>query len=54
MGTDSRTENKLPDTDEDGICDEVEVNGYYVKNNTVFPSTKEGSTRRKRINQARI
>ncbi|MDT2264561.1 hypothetical protein P7H12_14605 [Paenibacillus larvae] len=36
MGTDSRTEeNKQPmlDTDDDGICDEWEVNGYYVKNN---------------------
>ncbi|MDT2293849.1 hypothetical protein P7H15_14870 [Paenibacillus larvae] len=47
MGTDSRTEeNKQPmlDTDDDGICDEWEVNGYYVKNNiAVFPWPKKGS-----------
>ncbi|MEV2667335.1 binary toxin-like calcium binding domain-containing protein, partial [Paenibacillus larvae] len=50
MGTDSRTENKLPDTDEDGICDEWEVNGYYVKNNiAVFPWPKEGSQEEKEL-----
>ncbi|MCY9712852.1 binary toxin-like calcium binding domain-containing protein, partial [Paenibacillus larvae] len=49
-GTDSRTENKLPDTDEDGICDEWEVNGYYVKNNiAVFPWPKEGSQEEKEL-----
>ncbi|MDT2259674.1 hypothetical protein P7H06_09285 [Paenibacillus larvae] len=50
MGTDSRTENKLPDTDEDSICDEWEVNGYYVKNNiAVFLGPKEGSQEEKEL-----
>ncbi|MDT2257229.1 hypothetical protein P7H25_19070 [Paenibacillus larvae] len=52
MGTDSRTENKLPDTDEDGICDEWEVNGYYVKNNiAVFPWPKGDHKKKKLIKQ---
>ncbi|MDT2240751.1 hypothetical protein P7H22_10930 [Paenibacillus larvae] len=53
MGTDSKTEeNKQPmlDTDDDGIYDDWEVNGYYIKPFGSLLGLKRGRKRRKRIN----
>ncbi|MDT2193439.1 binary toxin-like calcium binding domain-containing protein [Paenibacillus larvae] len=52
MGTDSKTEeNKQPmlDTDDDGIYDDWEVNGYYIKNHLVLPWPKKGSEEEKEL-----